>query len=177
MEQKNEIMLDRASRIIRLDADTAKFEIKNKFLALTLTEDGDERRYDRVFLHRAFPHELLWEYISVLDCESKEIGLIYNIDDFDSDTAATLKGELERKYYSPIIESIEGVKERYGFSYWKVIVKGGKKMTFTMQDTFRNIVHTGEDSLVLLDADGNRFTIESVIALDRKSYRKIELYL
>jgi len=46
-----------------------------------------------------------------------------------------------------------------------------------MQDTFRNIVRTGEDGAILLDVDGNRFVIKSIAALDRKSYRRIELYL
>ena len=113
----------------------------------------------------------------MLDVDNKEIGLIYNIEDFDADTVSTLKTELERKYYSPIISTIESVKERYGFSYWNVITSDGKKMTFTMQDTYRNITHMGDDTLLLLDVDGNRFTIKSVAALDRKSYRKIEIYL
>ena len=177
MEQKNEIMLDGAARIIRLDKSSSVFKSENKFLTLTLTEDGEEKKYNRVFLHRAFPHELLWEYISVLDEDNKEIGLIYNIEDFDTETVSVLKTELERKYYSPVISTIESVKERYGFSYWKINTADGKKITFTMQDTYRNIVHTGGDSLLLLDVDGNRFTIESVTALDRKSYRKIEIYL
>ena len=177
MEQKNEIMLDRAARIIRLDPNVAQFKNENKFLTLVLNEDGEEKKYDRVFLHRAFPHELLWEYISVLDDENKEIGLIYNVEDFDADTVSLLKTELERKYYSPIIITIESVKERYGFSYWNVITSDGTKTSFTMQDTYRNITHTGDDTLLLLDVDGNRFTIESVAALDRKSYRKIEIYL
>ena len=110
MEQKNEIMLDRAARIIRLDPNVAQFKNENKFLTLVLHEDGEEKKYDRVFLHRAFPHELLWEYISVLDVDNKEIGLIYNIEDFDADTVSILKTELERKYYSPIISTIESVK-------------------------------------------------------------------
>lgn len=177
MEQKNEMMLDRAARIVRLDCNVAQFKSENKFLTLILNENGEEKKYDRVFLHRAFPHELLWEYISVLDVDNKEIGLIYNIEDFDTETVALLKTELERKYYSPTITTIESVKERYGFSYWSVTTSDGKKISFTMQDTYRNIMHTGDDTLLLLDVDGNRFTIESVAALDRKSYRKIEIYL
>ena len=79
-EIKNDIMLEDAARIIKLDSDNASFEMKNGFLTLTVSSSGEEKRYDRVFLHRAFPHELLWEYISVLGEESREIGLIYNID-------------------------------------------------------------------------------------------------
>ncbi len=176
-ENKNEIMLENAARIIRLDKENARFEIKNRFLSAITVEEGEEKRYDRVFLHRAFPHELLWEYISVTDEESREVGLIYNIEDFDEETAALLKREIEKKYYSPIIKSINSVKERYGFSYWKVVTVEGKKLNFTMQDTYRNIIHTGDDSAFLIDVDGNRYTLKSISELDRKSYRRIELYL
>ena len=176
-EVKNDILLEDAARIIRLDSTNASFEMKNGFLTLTVTDNDEGKRYDRVFLHRAFPHELLWEYISVLGEESREVGLIYNIEDFSAEMAAILKTELERKYYSPAILEINSVKERYGFSYWKVKLEDGRNLNFTMRDTFRNIVHTGEDSAILIDVDGNRYSIKEISALDRKSYRRIELYL
>ncbi len=176
-DNKSEIMLEDAARIIRLDGGNATFEMKNGFLTLTYTDKGEKKCFSRVFLHRAFPHELLWEYISVTDEEGREVGLIYSIDDFNSDLAELIKTEIERKYYSPIIEEINQVKERYGFSYWKVKIEDGKQLNFTMRDTFRNIIHTGEDRAILVDVDGNRYTIKSISSLDRKSYRKIELYL
>ena len=176
-ENKNEIMLEDAARIIRLDGINAEFSMKNGFLTLVSKANGEEKCYERVFLHRAFPHELLWEYISVTGEESREVGLIYNIDDFDDETALLLKTEIERKYYSPVIVEISSVKERYGFSYWKVKTLDGRNLSYTMQDTFRNIIHTGEDSALLIDVDGNRYTIKSISDLDRNSYRRIELYL
>ena len=57
---------------------------------------------------------------------------------------------------------------------WKV---DEGEITFTMQDTFRNIIHVSEEKKIFNDVDGNRFVIENVHALDRKSFRKIELYL
>ena len=68
------------------------------------------------------------------------------------------------------------MKERYGFSYWQVDTDDGD-LSFTVQDTFRNLLRIGEDRLAIFDVDGNRFEIESLAALDRKSYKKIELYL
>ncbi len=176
-ENKSEIMLEDAARIIRLDGSNARFSMKNGFLTLDVVDKGEEKHYAKVSLHRDFPHELLWEYISVIGEESREVGLIYNIDDFDAETAGILRTEIERKYYSPIIEEIGQVKERYGFSYWKVKTLDGRQISFTMQDTYRNIIHTGEDSAILVDVDGNRFTIKSISSLDRKSYKRIELYL
>lgn len=170
-------MLEKSARIIRLDENNSSFEMKNGFLTVSVKDNGEEKTFDRVFLHRAFPHELLWEYISVSDEDGKEVGLIYKIDDLADNDRALIVTEIERKYYSPVIKSISALKERYGFSYWKVVGEDGKSFNFTMQDTFRNIIHTGEDSAILVDVDGNRYTISSITGLDRKSYRKIELYL
>lgn len=174
---ENEIMLEEAAKIHRLDSTNAEFFTKNGFLAMKYKDGDEEKTVDRVFLHRAFPFELLWKYISVISDDGKEKGVIYDIKDFSEEICALIKTELERKYYSPTIKSIDSLKERYGFSYWKVILDDGRSKDITMQDTFKNILHTGEDSLVLIDVDGNRFTVKSVSALSSRSYRKIELYL
>lgn len=174
---ENDIMLEKAAQIQRLEPSNARFFMKNGFLSLILTDEEEEKTYDRVFLHRAFPFELLWKYISVLGDDNKEIGLVYDIADFDENTSLILKTELERKYYSPTVISVDSLKERYGFSYWRVTLSDGRALNFTMQDTFRNIVRTGDDGAILLDVDGNRFVIKSISSLDRKSYRRIELYL
>lgn len=175
--EKNAVTLEKAAQIIKIDKSNAEFLIKNKFLALKTNIDGEETEYDRVFLHRDFPHELLWEYISVVGEENKEIGIIYSLDDFDGETVELLKREIERKYYSPVICEILQLKERYGFSYWKVRTADKREVSYTMQDTFRNIIRVGDDSAILIDVDGNRYSIKSISELDRKSYRKIELYL
>lgn len=177
MEENKLTEFKSSAQIVRLDESNACFYIKNGFLALKKNDGEEIREFDRVFLHRDFPHELLYEYVSVLDDESREIGLIYSIDDFDSQTVAILKDEIAKKYYSPIIKEIKSVKERYGFSYWKVVCLDGRSVSFTMQDTFKNILHISDDSLMLVDVDSNRFTIESLSSLGVKSYRKIELYL
>ena len=174
---ENDIMLEKAAQIRRLEPSNTRFFMKNGFLSMTVTDEDGELPHDRIFLHRAFPHELLWQYISVLGENNKEVGLIYDIEDFEEATTGLLRTELERKYYSPVVATINSLKERYGFSYWKVTLSDGRSLDFTMQDTFRNIVRTGEDGAILLDVDGNRFVIESIAALDRKSYRRIELYL
>ena len=163
-------------KIINLTAQNASFFQKNGFLGMTFKENG-EKEFSRVFLHRIFPFEKMWEYISVLDDSSSEIGIINNIEDFDSETSQILRDELSRKYYVQKVKTIVSLKERYGFSYWKIITEENRNVNFTMQDTFRNIIRVGEDKAVLLDVDGNRFMIESIVALDRKSYKKIELYL
>ncbi len=175
--ENNEIMNQQSAQILYLNKENAHFEEKNGFLSLTLTQNGESKTYERVFFHRAFPYEFLFKYISVLDDEKKEIGILYDISDLEPNAADLVKCEIEKKYYSPVITEIKSVKERYGFSYWKVTLEDGREASFTMQDTYKNILHTGDDSIVLVDVDTNRYTVRSVSALSSKSYRKIELYL
>ena len=174
---KNEILNDASAKILRLDSNNARFASKNGFLCLEVTTDGAAVSYERVFLHRAFPYELPEQYVSVLQEENKEIGIIYDIADFDADAVELLRGELERKYYAPVLTEIKSVKERYGFSYWKAKDDSGRDISFTMKDTYKNIKHITGDEIVLVDVDGNRYAVKSVSSLSAKSYRRIELYL
>lgn len=169
----NEIVKEGSYSIVRLDKSNTSFGKKNGFL----TMKKDEEEYNRVFLHRTFPFDKPWEYISVIDPDNKELGIIFALTDFDEEAAELIRIELERKYYEPRVKSILSLKERYGFSYWSIVTAEGRKVSFTMQDTFRNIIRIGNDKAILLDVDGNRFVIESIDGLDKKSRRKIELYI
>ncbi|MBO5219121.1 MAG: DUF1854 domain-containing protein [Clostridia bacterium] len=145
-----------------------------------IPEGKMEKIAERIFLSRAFPFDMPFDYISVLDKDKKEIGFIRSLDDFDDPDKTLLIHELETKYYTPVIKKIIAVKERYGFSYWKCECEFGEK-SFTLQDTFRSIIKAtnadGTERVYILDVDGNRYEIPDVEALDRQSYKKIELYL
>ena len=154
-----------------LTPENASFFSKNGFLCLRF-----EEKEQRVFLCRQFPFELLWEFISVLDEDQNEIGIIRRLSDFEDEAKELIETELKRRYYTPTIQRIVSVKERYGFSYWKVITETGE-VGFTLHDTYRSIIRAGENRLFLFDVDGNRFEIPDTLALDRKSHKKIELYL
>ena len=154
-----------------LTPENASFYTKNNFLYIKYGE-----KEQRVFLCRQFPFELEWEFISVMDAEKQEIGIVRNVQDFEAETEALLREELARRYYSPVILRIHSSKERYGFSYWKVDTKEGT-VSFTLHDTYRSIIRAGENRIIMMDVNGNRFEIPDVTQLDRKSYKKIELYL
>jgi len=175
--EENIILNEQSARILKLDRHNANFTEKKGFLSLALDNGGEQKEYNRIFLHRAFPFELGFEYISVLDDEKNEIGMIYNVSDFDDSSRDVIVKEIERKYYSPAIKEIKSLKERYGFSHWRVVLDDGREHSFTMQDTYKNILHTSEDSIILVDVDSNRYTVKSISGLSARSYRKIELYL
>ncbi|HPE95246.1 MAG TPA: DUF1854 domain-containing protein, partial [Bacillota bacterium] len=108
--------------------------------------------------------------------DGNEYGIIRSLSELDEKAVAIVSEALSRKYYSPEITKILNVKERFGYSYWDVETDHGS-LSFTLQDTFRSIVRISDRRIFITDIDGNRFNISDIEALDRKSYRHIELYL
>ncbi len=50
-------------------------------------------------------------------------------------------------------------------------------MEFTMRDTFSNLLKVGGTRIFANDIDGNRYEIPDIEKLDRKSFKRIELFL
>ena len=139
------------------------------------TDDG-KRDYGRVILHRAFPFDRPDEIISVQQEDGFEIGIIRNINDFDEDTVKILNESLDNKYYIPEITKILSAKDRFGFVYFKCETDSGL-CDFVVKNPFGSMIRLSESRIILIDIDGNRYSVKNTNALDRKSYRKIELYI
>lgn len=186
MNELKTTALSEVVSITYLTSDNSVFKREGSFLSLKVDlpvgtgpdgePTGGEKYYDRIYLHRSFPYEHHYRYISVLDHDNVEIGLISDVDSFDEETAKLLRAELDRKYYAPVITKILSVKERYGYSYWEAM-SGDRHISFTIRDTFRSILKVTPEHIFITDNDSNRYEIPNVEALDRKSYKKIELYL
>lgn len=172
MEDKR-ITLDEAADLSYLTPKDITFAKNGEF---PMAETSDGARHDRVWLHRVFPFELSEEFISVQTKDSEEIGIIRRLSDFDGETADLLRSELERKYFIPKIKRILTLRERRGFSYWKVDTDIGE-FELSLQDTYRSITKVSSDRIFITDISGNRCEIESLSALDRKSRKKLEIYL
>lgn len=148
---------------------------RKKPAEIRYTDDG-KRDYGRVILHRAFPFNRPDSMISVQCEDGFEIGIIKNINDFDADMAKILKENLEKKYYIPEIIRISSARERFGFVYFSCTTNSGD-CEFVVRNPFGSIIHVSDKHIYIIDIDGNRYSIPDVMALDRKSYRKIELYI
>ncbi|MBQ4042795.1 MAG: DUF1854 domain-containing protein [Clostridia bacterium] len=167
--------------IVYITPENAAFGETNHFLTLTMkTRDENgadtEKSYDRVFLHRAFPFDHPESYISVQDADKNELGMIAELSVFPAETADLLRAELERKYYAPVLKSIVNIRDRYGYAYCTAVTDSGE-ITFTLRDASRSIFRADEKRVIITDIDGNRFDIPDLTKLDRKSFKKIELYL
>lgn len=179
--QNKQTALKEVIAVKYITKDNAKFEVCNDFISMTVAlpdDDGNitEKKYDRIFLHRAFPFDLPYSYISVLDIDSAEIGLIADIDEMGEENAKLLRAELDRKYYTPVIKQILSSKDKFGYSYWTILTDEGE-LEITLRDTFQSLLKVGGTRIFVNDIDGNRYEIPDIEKLDRKSYRRIELFL
>jgi len=173
--------------VVYLTPEFTHFVKCSDFLGLDITCDTSllkesaldidrKSHYDRVKLRRAFPFTSSENYISVLDEDLNEIGLIEDITVYPEYEIVLIREELERVYYSAHILKIKSVKEKLGYAYFAVQCDCGD-IDIPLRDIYRSIIRIGEDRIVMIDVDGNRYYIDSVEALDKKSRKKLEMYI
>ena len=163
------------AQISELTAGNAKVFRSGDFPSLTVTKDGKEQTYAAVQIKRAFPFEKEDEFIVVSDEDGKDLGFFRHLSDLPEEEQNVLREELCRRYFMPKIKKVLKANDRFGFSYWKVETDVGT-LEFSMQDTYKSILYLGS-RMILTDADGNRYEIPDVRALDGSSKKKIEIYL
>lgn len=132
--------------------------------------------YKRVIFSRILPLTNPNTYISVMDTESKEIGIILSTDEMCSKQAEIVNTELSKRYYCPNILKITSIKEKMGYVYFDVSIKG-RSRNFAVKDVSKNIRQIGDQKIMIFDVDGNRYLIEEASTMDKKSLRLLEPYL
>lgn len=161
------------AEITFIEPEKARFyALDGDFLGLEY--EGADRK--RVSLHRALPIQSPGEYISVLDAEGKEIGIIRSLSGFEGGQAELLDRELDMRYYHPSVHRISSSKEKMGYVYFDLETSAGKK-SVAVKDVSKSIRQLDGKRILLLDVDGNRYMIEDMAALDRASMKCIETYL
>ncbi len=133
------------------------------------------KTHKRVILTRALPLSQPDEYLCVSDVEKKELGIVEKLSDFPEEQRKLMCAELDMRYYCPVIDSIESIKEKMGQFYFDVTI-GGKKKSFTVKDISKSIRMNG-DGIDITDIDANRYRIADLGAIPAKSRRKLEPYV
>lgn len=179
-----DLILEDIRESVRLTPENARFIRSNGGLvSLDLHIEGKEpESFERIVLLRAFPLTNPSEFISVRTPASKkegkgvEIGMVRRMSDFDEETNMLLNEELDRRYFTPLIQKIHSVKEKFGYTYWDADTTAGR-ITFILGDIFNAVRLKDDGSVMINDIDGNVFSITDPSKLDPASYKKIEIYL
>lgn len=144
--------------------------------------EGETEEFERVVIRRSFPVTAPNEFLSVREPDSRkkgrgsEIGMIRDLSVFDKDTVALINAELDLRYFTPEIKRITAAKEKFGYCYWEADTSAGH-VSFVLNNPFSNIRKLEDGRILIADMDGNCFLIPDPEALDRQSYKVIEIYI
>ncbi len=181
-EEEKDIFAKRQS--VDLTAENAKFtRSAGGLISLELKkENGETESFERIVPVRAFPITDPDCYISIREPDTREggkgseIGMITKLSDFGKETETLILEELDRRYFTPVIEKIYNVKEKFGYLYFDVLTSSGK-VSFVMNNPSSNIRVLEDKRSLIYDIDGNCFEIPEVEKMDKASFKKIEIYL
>jgi hypothetical protein len=116
------------------------------------------------------------QFLSLLDGKGEEIVMLADPKELPTESHRSLELELKRRYLTSTILSIDHAKVEFGATYWTVQTDRGSR-EFVTQSLQENAQWLGENHLLLVDVDGNRFEITDVSALDEASRHYIETIL
>lgn len=139
---------------------------RDEFRRLRVTVDGQTEHID---LRPApvFPISGMASYLSLVDEKGKEVLLLRDPENLDPDSLQVLQEEISRTYFVPRITRIYHIEDAHGAARWEVETDRGFRV-FDIRDR-EDVRFIGRTRLLLQDADGNRFEIADINALDERS--------
>ncbi len=138
---------------------------QDDFRRLHVSVDG--RDYEDVRAVRAFPVSGKADYVSFLNKEGKEVVLLERAHELDKESRRVLTEALQKMYYVARITRVFDLAETMGVAHWQVMTDRGYA-SFEVAD-HEHIRTLPAGRFLITDADGNRFEIEDVAALDPRS--------
>ena len=97
----------------------------------------DDRSYLKVKVVRAAPLSNPDRYICFLDGKDEEICMVDDLAVLDEEARTIIKEELDRRYLTSTIETIDSVRSEFGTSYWNVVTNRGER-EFVVQNAAEN---------------------------------------
>jgi len=125
---------------------------------------------------RSHPLSDLDRYLSIRGVEvkersvamGKEFGLLRDWHRLDSESRAIVEAELERRYLHAKVLAILSVRDYSGVQVCEFDTDRGLREV-TLRDVRDNVIYLGRSRVLITDAEGNRYDIEDVNALDPDS--------
>ena len=142
-------------------------------VSLTL---GDGTEYTEVELRRLFPVSDRDHYISLIDKDERQIAMIRSYDDITPESAAAVKARFNDYYLIPKIKKIYECSDATGALVMKVDTDHGRA-EFRIRNRHSDMKIYPEDRVIIRDSSDNRYEIESLASLDRKSWILISSFL
>lgn len=126
----------------------------------------------------AFPISRPNQFVHFQDKDGKELGVLVDPRGLDRESREVLLAQADQAYFMPRITRIVRVEERMGtgIARWEVETDRGWNR-FDVVSRSESVWFVGKDRIVIRDADGNRYLIEDLSAMDRRTRRLADLYI
>lgn len=143
--------------------------------------DYQGNSYEEISLTRLQPFFCLDTYISVSfrnnDEEWIEIGVIKDLKEMSEEQKQLCTDYLSFRYYIPIITKVYSIRDnRMGYLFVDAETTAGRKK-IAVNDWWTNFRINSSGILTVTDSDGNKYQIPDLDKIDKKSYRKLELFV
>jgi hypothetical protein len=155
--------------------DPAVVHFRRKATRFEFREDG-EAGWREVSLVRLFPLREPDRWVSVIDTDGREIGIIKQIAALSRDDIARVREEFHQSYLIPQIRRILACRRRGDAVEWTVGTNRGRQK-FLTRGHREQIRDPSPSRLSLIDIEGNRYDIPSIDTLDPESRRRLETQL
>lgn len=143
--------------------------------------DYEGKTYAEISLTRLQPFYCLDTYISVAfrnnDEEWIEIGVIKDLKEMNEEQRKLCMSYLDFRYYIPLITKVYSIRDnRMGYLFVDAETTAGRKR-IAVNDWWTNFRINSSGILTVTDADGNKYQIPDLEKIDKKSYKKLELFV
>jgi len=119
---------------------------------------------------RLFPLSGLTRYITLLDSEQKECAIIRDLEKLDPDSRRAVEECLNDYYMIPKITGVISITEKFGTLTWNCETDHGIR-SFRIRNRHSDIKMLYDGRVLIRDSNDNRYEIENVNALDKRSQR------
>ena len=125
---------------------------------------------------RLFPFTNTENYITLLDEKENEVAMIKSLDDLDPESKKAIKDCFFEYYMIPEIKEILHVDDKFGTLKWSVLTDRGN-VEFSIRNRHSDIKLIGKKRLIVRDSNDNRYHVNDISLLDKKSLKRIYSYL
>ncbi len=152
----------------------AKIELTDVYNVRLTMPDGTV--YEKVELRRLFPISDRDRYVSLIDENEHEIAMIRSFDDVSEDSAAAVRACFNDYYLIPKILKITECSDSTGMLKISAITDHGET-SFRIRNRHYDMKIYDNNRVIIRDSDDNRYEIEDLAKLDRKSWLLIASFL
>ena len=157
-----------------LDPAAVRVRLKDDGQLELHLEDGTVHSGVRVV--PAFPISRPNRFVYFRDKEGDELGILIDPRRLDRESREIVLAQADQAYFMPRITRILQVEERMGIARWEVETDRGWS-SFDVVARSESVWFVGRNRVLIRDADGNRYLITDLTALDRRSRRLADLHL